>query len=588
MLVGPAHPMVCAVVLLGWTFSIVAAEPIPKAVPPAATAAPKVAKPIAAPIVAPIAAGDPVQLRADVEKQLKDLTLVAEKDMTATQRSLRDLWNQRLQLLDDWDKSIKGRASVENPNPSPEREASERKAELERKTAQLDALKKSPDSVLPDAFRIAPDKVDDASLLEMRDAIDAIKASLKEKSTQLEKLRLEPPARTLALAEFRTNRDKLHTQITEQPTRRVQAEAKVIKSATEDARRIAREEMINFKCESGLAAERLHITEGCLALEVRRAATCEVATQAAQANVALGTATLAVLTERYKRIADRQKADLNLAAKTEEKKAQATDDPLDKYKALRTADLLSLQASILEDEKASSSPTLVPEEQKGLADKAEADFASLKQVVAENKVGGLVSLRLNNDFRRISRERAIIVRNELAQSSAANTFYENALTEAELNYFNDARDDRYERDAFIQTLPKSRHAAADAMIDEIERKHKELLTKRKDQLSKLLSKAEETHSQVTRRLRILDEQYTFIRANIFWVRDSEPLGPATIGQFRKESGRLLAALIKLSKEPFDRMQWTPISIEFGLAVAGLVAFPLIIVQARKSLKAILA
>ena len=126
------------------------------------------------------------------------------------------------------------------------------------------------------------------------------------------------------------------------------------------------------------------------------------------------------------------------------------------------------------------------------------------------------------------------------------------------------------------------------MIDELEKKHKDLLAKRKDVLGKLLAQAEETHNQVTRRLRILDEQYTFIRTTIFWVRDSEPLGPATIVQARRETGRLLASMVRLAAEPFDRSQWSPVSAEFGFAIAGMIGFPWIIIQSRKSLKAMLS
>ena len=49
----------------------------------------------------------------------------------------------------------------------------------------------------------------------------------------------------------------------------------------------------------------------------------------------------------------------------------------------------------------------------------------------------------------VSRERALILRNEFVQSGAANTLYENALTEAELDYLNDEREDRFARDVFV-------------------------------------------------------------------------------------------------------------------------------------------
>ncbi|HEY2154569.1 MAG TPA: hypothetical protein VGH33_03000, partial [Isosphaeraceae bacterium] len=214
-----------------------------------------------------------------------------------------------------------------------------------------------------------------------------------------------------------------------------------------------------------------------------------------------------------------------------------------------------------------------------------ADLESLKQVVKENRVGGLVALRLNNDFRRLSRERATIQRNELAQASALNAHYENALTEVELNFINDARDDRFERDAFIETLAPARRAAAGTAIDGLDAKHKELLGKKKAVLEKLLDRAEKTHAQVERRLRTLDEQYAFIRTHIFWVRDSEPLGAQTLVQARRDLAKVAAAAARLAAEPLDRRLWSPTSAEFGLMVVALVILPPLIIYGRHRCKA---
>ena len=182
----------------------------------------------------------------------------------------------------------------------------------------------------------------------------------------------------------------------------------------------------------------------------------------------------------------------------------------------------------------------------------------------------------------------MILRNELAQSSAANTYYENALTEAELAYFNDARDDRFERDALIETLPPARRAAAIAAIDDVEAKHKTLLKGRRDVLDKLLAKAEGTFQQVARRLKILDEQYAFVRTNIFWVRDSEPIGPATIALARKDAGRLFNSVVRLGTEPLDRANWSPMSAEFALSGVVALLLPVGIWRGRVRLKALQA
>ncbi len=182
----------------------------------------------------------------------------------------------------------------------------------------------------------------------------------------------------------------------------------------------------------------------------------------------------------------------------------------------------------------------------------------------------------------------MIQRNELAQSAALNAHYENALTEVELNFINDARDDRFERDAFIETLPPARRSAAGAAIDGLDARHKELLGKKKAVLEKLLDRAEKTHAAVERRLRILDEQYAFIRTHIFWVRDSEPLGAQTLVQARRDLAKVAAAAARLAAEPLDRGLWTTTSAEFGLMLIALVILPPVIVYARHRLRATIA
>ena len=484
MRIGSARHVVCALVLFGWSEGVLAIDPPPKLGSPSAqpdnqgiTKSSNPPKPLP-PL--PTNPNDRADLRAEVENNLKELAQVAEKDLTPTQKTLKDLWTKRIDLLDEWDKTIKNRQLIENPKPSPERETADRKLEMDRARAQLELLKKSPESVLPDLFKTPIDRIDDAKLGEMRDAIEAAQGIVKEKTKESENLRGEPAARTASLAANRTARDKLHTEVSGLPTLRLGAESAIFKAPNEVARKIAREEYALLKCKAGLAGERLILVEAKLALETKRIVTCEAAIQSSEAELSLANATLAAMTDRYKGITERQKAVLIQAAKKEQKRAETVDDPLEKFKALRTAELLSLEAINLEDAKTlATSPELSLEDQRNLADHATTDFESLKQMVKKNQLGGIVALRLNNDFRRISHERAILIRYELAQSSAANTFYENALTEAELNYFNDARDDRFERDAFIQTLPPSRHATANAMIDELEKRHQSLLFKRK-------------------------------------------------------------------------------------------------------------
>ena len=59
------------------------------------------------------------------------------------------------------------------------------------------------------------------------------------------------------------------------------------------------------------------------------------------------------------------------------------------------------------------------EEQRALADRAQADFAEIKQLLDDGNVSRLDALRLNNDFRRIGPERDRLLRNELATDRSA-------------------------------------------------------------------------------------------------------------------------------------------------------------------------
>ena len=86
------------------------------------------------------------------------------------------------------------------------------------------------------------------------------------------------------------------------------------------------------------------------------------------------------------------------------------------------------------------------------------------------------------------------------------------------------------------------------MLDELEARHKALLNRRRNVLQKLARRAEDAHNQVLRRIETLDEQYAFIRTHIFWIRDAEPLGAATLAHARDDSIRTARALVRLAME----------------------------------------
>ncbi len=523
--------------------------------------------------------------RTDADELLKTLP-AAEADLTPAQKALRDVWNERLALIDDWRKTVKERGEAEKPERSADREIGELKAKIEQSKAFADQLAKAPESVMPEVFRLPPEQVDEAKLAEMSRAIDDRRAGLAERTSELEKCRAEPAAHATALHDLGIDRDRAHARKSTLPTMRASLEAAYASATTEEARKLAREKLVNFRWMALLAEERLAQAEAKLALETRRVEAIDLDIKVHELQVKVFQDYLAALSKQYAAVAERRKAALRTEAVREQARAAASDDPVVKFTARRSSEIHEMEAQLVEyDRLLSTNPALSLEEQKGLADHASADLESLKQVVKENRVGGLVALRLNNDFRRLSHERGMVQRNELAQSAALNAHYENALTEVELNFINDARDDRFERDAFIETLPAERRAAAGEAIDGLDARHKELLGKKKAVLEKLLDRAEKTHAAVERRLRTLDEQYAFIRTHIFWVRDSEPLSAGTLVQAKRDLAKIAAAAVRLAAEPLDRTLWTPTSADFGLMVVALVVLPPVIIYVRYTLKA---
>jgi hypothetical protein len=584
---GSARLSLCAALLLGFGFRVIADDHPNEAKrdkPAPTTPAPTTPAPVAVEVSVDLA-----QARAEVRARLDELEKIPEKDQTPTQKSLNDIWKQRLKCLDAWKETTEARKRAENPQPTPESEASDLKRELVRRRAILEQLQKSPETIIPEVFRLEAEKVDEAKTAEMGEKLEDLRRKLKEATAETEKARAEAPERAKKLEELRTKRDRVHAMTTTAPARLAKCEADCAAATTPDGRKIARENLINCQRETASEREQLAAAEAALLLETRRGPGIELGLQNHEAQLELIQRFLTVESKRFAFVAEVKKKALQTEAAREQTRAATVEDPLEKFKSLRNAEILSLEAQNVEFNNVyKTSPMLSEGEQRDLADKAERDFANLKKVVSQNRVGGLVALRLNNDFRRISRERASIQRNEFAESSSTTAYYENALTEAELNYLNDSRDDRSERDAFLETLPAWRRNQAGAAIDEIERKHKKQLAARKAILEMLLNRAEETHNQICRRIRILDEQYAFVRTNIFWVRDSEPIGEGTLHQARTEARRILGAGVRLAAEPFDASLWTRPSGEFGLIAAGLMVLPLVIPYSRRRLKALLS
>src|SRR5262249_26127252 len=110
------------------------------------------------------------------------------------------------------------------------------------------------------------------------------------------------------------------------------------------------------------------------------------------------------------------------------------------------------------------------------------------------------------------------------------------------------------------------------------------LKRQKVALTGLVSRAALTLEQVTRRLRVLEDEYGFIRTHIFWVRDQEPIGLETVSRMGRELRRLGRGLLKLAEEAGDHGLWRQPPGEFMAAAAAVVILPLGLFRIRRILR----
>ena len=529
------------------------------------------------------------RLRTETVERLAKLPKPDDKGATASSKAMREVFEERLKWLDDWDKAVKERMAAENPEQSPEKQAAEWKADLERITTSLEQTAKDPDSLLPVSFRKLPAEVPDALRNELKETIDSAQSELKDWSTKREQTRANPSHKEGGdLAALRAARDQTFRRVAGLKALSLEREAAVAGAKSSEARDMARERLLNFQWESRVETERLRGQEARLTLETKRSDLLSLNMQLQEAHVQLAEKTLDRMKGRYSKLAARQERELQTEAVKEQSRAANSDDPLERYRAKRTADLLELKAKVLKSQDAwttDPSPSLL--EQKAKADHAETDYDNVKKLLDDGKISHLDALRLNNDFRRIGKERDVIVRNELAIAANRLTFAENALSTVELDLINDARDDRYELDTLLQSLPRSLHARAITLFEEIQQKHMDLLTRERDALQKLASRAEQTHEQISRRIKILDDHFGFIRTHMFWVRDEDPIGLQALPLVQREGRQLFRAVLALVTLAVGPKSWGRVSPEFLVAAFGLVVFPLPFYRARRALRALL-
>ena len=535
--------------------------------------------PPAAPVVTPGSPAEAGRTRAGAEAKLKELDATDKKDNPAT-KPLKAALERRLKLLDAWKTAADEREKVEHPQPSPEQVAAEYKADLEKTKALLDQAAKTPTVLLPDAFGIpvpgAVVKPPEALLAEMKEAIDTSRQELKDRSGELEKLRGETTKSPSSdVANLRVERDKVHQSLSALTAARSEREATINSAGSAEARDLAREQFVNYEWECRVEAERLAKREAQIALAARQNEIAALQVQAKSSHVDFDRRLLDLMEKRYAAQSERQQNDLKQAVAKEETRAAHTGDVLEKYRAKRSAELLELESQAVAFEKAAatSPPGLSVGEQSDMADAVSNGFETLKTLLTDGTVSPLDVLRLKNEFRRIGPARAAIVRNELAETKATLTRYENALADIEIGLVNDTRDDRYDRDSLLDKLPEKRHHEAEVLLEKLEARHLALLNRLHEVLQTLAQRTEDTQAQILRRIAKLDEQYAFIRTHIFWVRDAETVGPATLNHAGDEAVRLTRALVKLCCEIGDGTLWGRVAPDFILALVALVILP---------------
>jgi potassium efflux system protein len=524
-------------------------------------------------------------VRAETTEALKRLTKPSDPNApapAATSKALRELLEERIHWLDEWDKT-KAAEARHLAEPRPERQTAALKADLERVRAQLEQAAKDPESLLPGVFRNAAGPVTDATRAEMKEAVEAAKSESHEASANLEKLRASTAGASNTVSPLRVDRDRTHQRVAALKSRSDEREAAVATAKTPDEVMLARERLVNFRWESQVETERLALLEAQLTYEAARPDLAALNLQVLEAHAQLAARTLDRIQRRYAVVTQAQEDKLKQDAIREQNRAANSDDPLEKYRARRTAELLELQALVLKIENPPASKYPVFEEQRSLADQAENDFAAIKALLDDGKVSRLDALRLNLNFRRIGPERARIISHELAAAVAHSAILENALNSVEIDMIDAPRNDRLQNEDLLQRLPRARQDKAKEFFTEFEANHLRLLERKRAGLEKLAQRAELTHQEIERRLASLEQQYGFIRTHIFWVRDQEPIGAVTLLQCQGELAILGRLSVPLVREACDPSLWGRVSPEFAAAALALLVLPWPLVRLRKSL-----
>ena len=201
---------------------------------------------------------------------------------------------------------------------------------------------------------------------------------------------------------LRTERDKLYQQVATLKAPHARAGGRNQRRQEPAAPAARQERLTNAKLAARVAALRLKVAEAKLAEEPSLAEVRELSQHVLEAHVQVSRGCSSRCRVRYREVAELQQRDLKQAAATQANRARQADDPLERYRA----GARPISSSWRPGSSRTNRPwrlALTPHwrQQQLLADRAQADFAEIKQLLADGNVSRLDALRLNNDFRRI-------------------------------------------------------------------------------------------------------------------------------------------------------------------------------------------
>ena len=189
---------------------------------------------------------------------------------------------------------------------------------------------------------------------------------------------------------------------------------------------LANEKLSNFEWETRVEAERLAAAEARILLEFKLRNLSTLNHEALDAQVKLAATTLARIQARYRAMTDRQEKDLVRLAQNGGLGPRRLTIPSKDTRPVE-GPTLSLEASWSTFRSWWPRPlSRSIEEQRGLADEAERDFASIQHLLDDGKISHLDALRFNNNFRKIGPLRAKIISHGLPPPRAQSAYYENA------------------------------------------------------------------------------------------------------------------------------------------------------------------